>query len=209
MIRLLIADDHNIVREGLKQLFNLMVNIEVAGEAVNGAEVLYAVRKGGFDLLLLDMTMPGINGVELIGRIRAQQPKLPILVLSMHNEPQIVKRALKAGASGYLTKDVDPKRLLAAIHKVAEGGRCVDEAVAESILFDADDGVGPPHGKLSDREFEILKLLVKGQSVGEIAVMLSISNKTVSTHKARLLEKLDLKTNAELVRYALTNGLLE
>lgn len=209
MIRLLIADDHTIVREGLKQLFKLTADIEVAGEAANGTEVLDAVGKGGFDVLMLDMGMPGINGIELIARIRAQHRKLPILVLSMYNEPQIVKRALKAGASGYLTKDVDPKRLLAAIRKVAEGGRCVDEAIAESIVFDATDSAGPPHERLSDREFEILKLLVKGHSVGEIAAMLSISNKTVSTHKLRLLEKMDLKTNAELVRYALANRLLE
>jgi DNA-binding NarL/FixJ family response regulator len=209
MIRLLMADDHAIVREGMKQLFSLTPDIEVVGEAINGGEVLDAVRKGGFDLLLLDMTMPGISGVELIGRIHAQQPKLPILVLSMHNEAQTASRALRAGASGYLTKDIDPKRLLAAIHKVASGGRCLDAAVAESIAFDASDATGPLHGKLSDREFEILKLLAKGQGVNEIAAMLSISNKTVSTHKARLMEKMGIKTNAELVRYALNNGLID
>jgi DNA-binding NarL/FixJ family response regulator len=209
MIRLLMADDHAIVREGMKQLFSLTPDIEVVGEAVNGGEVLDAVRKGGFDLLLLDMTMPGINGVELIGRIHAQQPKLPILVLSMHNEAQTASRALRAGAAGYLTKDIDPKRLLAAIHKVAAGGRCLDAAVAESIAFDASDGTGPLHERLSDREFEILKLLAKGQGVNEIAALLSISNKTVSTHKARLMEKMDIRTNAELVRYALNNGLID
>ena len=210
MIRLLMADDHGIVREGLKQLFNLIVDIEVAGEAVNGGQVLDAVRKGEFDLLLLDMTMPGINGVELIGRIRSQQPKLPILVLSMHNEPQIVKRALKAGADGYLTKDSDPERLIAAIRKVAGGGRYIDSAVAEQMAFEAThgNGAGPLHEQLSDREFEILKQLAKGLGVNEIAAMLSISNKTVSTHKARLMEKMDMKTNAELVRYALNNGLV-
>ncbi len=208
MIRLLMADDHAIVREGMKQLFGLTGDIEVVGEAVNGAQVLDAVRKGGFDVLLLDMTMPGINGVDLIGRIRAQQPKLPVLVLSMHNEPQIVKRAISAGAAGYLTKDIDPKQLLAAIRTVAEGGRYIDAAIASQLVFETTEG-GPPHARLSDREFEILRLLARGQSVSEIAAMLSISDKTVSTHKARLMEKMGLKTRAELVRYSLTHGLLE
>ncbi|MCK9389082.1 MAG: response regulator transcription factor [Sulfuritalea sp.] len=211
MIRLLMADDHGIVREGLKQLFSLVADIEVAGEAINGNQVLDALRKGCFDLLLLDMTMPGISGVELIARIRIQHPKLPILVLSMHNEPQIVKRALKAGAAGYLTKDSDPERLLYAIHKVAGGGRYIDPTVAEQIALDASggNGDGSLHEQLSDREFEILKLLAKGMGVNEIAAMLSISNKTVSTHKARLMEKMDIKTNAELVRYALINRLVD
>jgi DNA-binding NarL/FixJ family response regulator len=208
MIRLLLADDHGIVREGMKQLFNLTTDIEVAGEAENGGQVLEAVRTGGFDLLLLDMTMPGISGVDLIGRLHSQQPKLPILVLSMHSEPQFVKRALKAGAAGYLSKDIDPKRLLAAIRQVAGGGRYLDPALAEQMAFEASPG-GPPHELLSDREFEILRLLVKGNSVSEIAALLSISSKTVSTHKARFMEKMGIKTNAELVRYALTNGLLD
>lgn len=209
MIRLLIADEHSIVREGLRQLFSLTADIEVAGEAVNGAQVLEVVKKGDFDVLMLDMCMLGINGIELIGRVHALQRKLPILVLSMYNERQIVKRVFKAGAAGYLTKKVDLKRLLAAIRTVAAGGRCVDQAIAEAIAFDANDGPGPTHEKLSDREFEILGLLVKGHSVGEIALILSISNKTVSTHKTRLLEKMEMRTNAELVRYALTNGLLK
>ncbi|MCK9389080.1 MAG: response regulator transcription factor [Sulfuritalea sp.] len=210
MIRLLIADDHAIVREGLKQFFTLVDDIAVIGEAENGAQVLNAMRGGGIDLLLLDMTMPGICGVELVSRIRMQDAKMPILVLSMHNESQIVKRALKSGASGYLTKDSDPERLLAAIRKVAGGGRYIDPVVAEQMAFEiAGESHELAHERLSDREFEVLMLLSKGQGVNEIADMLSISNKTVSTHKARLMEKMGMRSNAELVRYAVDNGLLE
>jgi len=210
MTRILIADDHAIVREGLKQLFALDADIEVAGEAVNGAEVLQILREGAFDLVLLDMTMPGVSGVNLISRILAQHGSPPILVLSMHNELQIARRALNAGAAGYLTKDSQPEILLAAIHKVAAGGRFIDPGLAEEMAFEA-SGVDqrPPHELLSDREFHILRLLVRGTSVNGIAEDLAISNKTVSTHKARLMQKMNLSNNAELVRYAVTHGLIE
>ena len=210
MPRLFIADDHTLVREGLKQLFAFADDMTVAGEAESGSQVLDAVRDGGFDLLLLDMTMPGISGVDLIARIRSQETKLPILVLSMHNEPQIVKRALKAGANGYLTKDSDPERLLAAIRKVANGGGYIDPAVAEQMAFDSAGGRREVlHERLSARELEVLRLLAKGLSVNQIADSFAVSNKTVSTHKARLMEKMGIRTNAELVRYAMTNGLVE
>ncbi|MFA7279959.1 MAG: response regulator transcription factor [Sterolibacterium sp.] len=211
MIRILMADDHGIMREGLKQLFALVEDLAVVGEAINGGQVIDAVRKGGFDLLLLDMNMPGISGVELIERVLSQQPKLPILVLSMQNEPQIVKRTLKAGAAGYVTKDSNPDRLLAAIYKVAGGGRYIDPVVAEQLVFEVgnDNGAAPRHEQLTNREFQILKLLANGMGVNQIAAMLSISNKTVSTHKARLMEKMAMKTSAELVRYALNNGLVD
>lgn len=210
MIKLLIADDHAIVREGLKQLFALCPDVSVAGEAVNGAQVLDALRGGGIDLVLLDMNMPGVSGVDLITRIRAHHERLPVLVLSMHNEPQIARRALGAGASGYLTKDNDPETLMAAVRKVAAGGRFIDPALAEMMVFEAGEkGEHPPHEQLSDRELHILRLLVKGRSVNEIAGELSISNKTVSTHKARLMQKLGLQNNAELVRYGIDHGLVE
>jgi len=210
MIRLLLADDHAILLEGLKQLFTLSNDIEVAGEASNGAQVIDLVRQGGFDLLILDMTMPGISGVDLITRIRAHDSKLPILVLSMHNELQIARRALKAGANGYLTKDSDPETLLTATRKTAGGGRFIDPTLAEQMVFN----VTPPdhqqrHEHLSDREFHILRLLARGMSVNDIASDLAISNKTVSTHKARLMRKMDFRSNAELVRYALSQGLIE
>lgn len=209
MIKLIIADDHAIVREGLRQLFALCADIAVADVAVNGAQLLEMLRKDEADLLLLDMTMPGIHGLELIGRIRAQNARLPILVLSMHNEPQIARRALIAGASGYLTKDSDPEVLLAAIRKVASGGRFIAPELAEALAFDAGDGEQrAPHELLSEREFHILNLLIRGRSVNEIADELIISNKTVSTHKARLMQKLNLQNNAELVRYGIDHHLL-
>lgn len=210
MIRLLMADDHGIMREGLKQLFNKVDDIVVAGEAVDGPQVLAALRQDSFDLLLLDMSMPGISGIQLIEQIQLLRPTLPILVLSMHDEPQIVKRALNAGAGGYISKDTnDPKRLLSAIRLVAGGGRYMDPGMAERVIFEASDESALSHTTLSKRELEIFMLLAQGLGVTEIAAKLFISSKTVSTHKARLMEKMDLKTNADLVRYALTNGLVE
>jgi DNA-binding NarL/FixJ family response regulator len=210
MIRVFIADDHGIVREGLKQLFALGGDIAVAGEAGSGSEVLEALRAGGIDLILLDMTMPGISGANLITRLRAHDGCPPILVLSMHNESQIARRALAAGASGYLTKDSDPRTLMSAIHRVAAGGRFIDPVLAEKMVFDSGGaGERQPHELLSEREFDILRSLVRGKSVNEIADELKISNKTVSTHKARLMQKMDFHNNAEMVRYAVEHGLLE
>ena len=209
MIRVLIADDHAIVREGLKQLFALDKHVVVAGEAVNGAQVLEALREGEFDLVLLDLTMPGVSGVSLISRIRAEDASPPILVLSMHNESQIARRALDAGASGYLTKDSRPEVLLAGIYKVAAGGRFIDPSLVDEMVFElGGPGQRMPHELLSDREFHILRLLVGGKSVNAIADELSISNKTVSTHKARLMQKMNFHNNAELVRYAVAHGLI-
>lgn len=209
MIRLLMADDHGIMREGLKQLFNKVCDIVVAAEAVNGSQVLALLKQDRFDLLLLDMSMPEISGIELIEQVRLLRPTLPILVLSMHREPQIVSRALKAGVGGYLSKETnDPEHLLTAIRRVAGGGRYMDPGMAERVLFEAGNEADLPHKALSKRELEIFMLLVQGQGVNKIAAMLDISGKTVSTHKARLMEKMALNTNADLVRYALTNGLL-
>lgn len=210
MIRILIADDHAIMREGLKQLFALSNDIVVAGEAVDGAQVLDILRQGGFDLLLLDMTMPGVSGVNLISRIRSMEDVPPILVLSMHNELQIARRALAAGAAGFLTKDSQPDILISAIMKVAAGGRFIDPVLAEEMVFDANDsGQRLPHEMLSEREFHIMRLLVRGMSVNDVAEELLISNKTVSTHKARLMLKMNFRNNAELVRYAVAHGLVE
>jgi DNA-binding NarL/FixJ family response regulator len=209
MIRLLLADDHALVREGLKQLFALTTDISVAAEATNGAQVLDALRRQPVDLLLLDMTMPGISGPDLITRVVAQEPHPPILVLTMHNEPQIARRALGAGASGYLTKDSDPALLLSAIRKVASGGRFIDPTLAESMVFNNGGAAAEnSHEHLSDREFQILCLLAKGVGVNDIATQLSISNKTVSTHKARLMEKMRFTSNADLVRYAVSKDLV-
>jgi DNA-binding NarL/FixJ family response regulator len=209
MIRLLIAEDHAIVRNGLKQIFMLMPEITVGGEAVNGAEVLERLQQDTFDLLLLDLNMPGISGAELIARVKALHAGLPILVLTMHNEPHVVARVLKAGADGYITKDCEPDVLLTAIRKVAAGQRYVAPELAEKMLFAANlaPTLGPE--QLSQRELQVLRLLTAGHSVNAIATQLNISNKTVSTHKMRLMEKLDLSSMAALMQYAIQNGLLD
>ena len=211
MIRLLLADDHVLVREGLKQLFALTADLHVAAEASNGAQVLDLLRQERFSILLLDITMPGISGPDLIERIRISDNPPPILVLSMHNEPQIARRALRAGAAGYLTKDSCPETLLAAVRKVAAGGRFLAPSLAEALAFEASSSSASntSHEQLSDREFQIFVLLARGAGVNEIAKQLVISNKTVSTHKARLMEKMGFASNADRVRYAVTQGLVE
>lgn len=210
MIRLLMAEDHAIVREGLKLIFALSPDIRVACEAADGAEVLRHVRNGKFDLLLLDMTMPGVSGADLIVRVKATQQDLPILVLSMHNDSQVAAQAFKAGASGYITKNCDPEKLLQAVRKVARGQKHVDPALAQQMAFDA---VFPeqrlPHASLSNRELEVLRMLAMGKSINEIAKQLVISNKTVSTHKMHLMRKMGLSSMAAIVSYAIRHGLLE
>ncbi|MEW6612256.1 MAG: response regulator [Pseudomonadota bacterium] len=210
MIRLLIADDHAIVREGLKQMIALAGDIVVAGEAADGYEVLEQVRRQAFDVVSLDMSMPRLSGVDLIKRIKLERSGLPILILSMHNEGQFAMRALKAGASGYLTKDSDPETLIAAIRKVAVGRKFIDPTLVEEVVFETvlSDGQAP-HGLLSDREFQIFQLIVSGKGLNDIAAQLSLSAKTVSTYKARLMQKLGVSNNADLVRYALKHGLIE
>lgn len=209
MIRLLIADDHAIVRKGLAQLFSLVSDIQVVAEAHNGTQVLETLRETPVDLVLLDMTMPGVSGEELITRIRLHHPQQAILVLSMHDEAQIAQRALRAGATGYLTKDSEPEVLLAAIRRVAAGGKFIAPDIAEQLIFQpAGVSAGPAHEALSNREFQILCLLARGAGVNEIASGLSISNKTVSTHKSRLMEKMGFSSNADLVRYAVSHGLI-
>lgn len=210
MIRILFADDHAIVRGGVKQLLALTDDVEVAGEAVNGAQLMEQLRNGSFDLVLLDMTMPGISGVDLITRIRIRDARLPILVLSMRNEAQLVRRALKAGATGYLTKDNEPETLMAAIRKTAAGGRFIDPLLVEQMVFGMDTpGPDQAQERLSNRECQILSLLARGTSVNQIAGELAISNKTVSTHKARLMQKMNFRSNAELVRYGVAHDLVE
>ena len=210
MTKILIADDHALMREGLKQLFALEKGISVVAEAANGNEVFEARRRVKVDLVLLDMSMSGISGANLISRIHLQQDSPCILVLSMHCEARVARYALNAGASGYLTKDNDPKTLIAAIFKVVSGGRFIDPRLAESLIFDRQEHLQRPlHELLSIREFEIFDKLVRGRGVNEIADELSISNKTVSTHKVRLMQKLNCKNNAQLIRYAVSYHLIE
>ena len=210
MIRLVLADDHAIVRSGLTQIFSLLPDVEVIAEAANGSEVLEILHKHEhIDLILLDLTMDGISGADLITRIKAHRPTLPVLVLSMHNEPQVATRMLRSGASGYITKDCDPEILLAAMRKVAGGGKYIAPDLAEKMVFQVtatDDR--PLHSLLSDRERDVLRMLTQGKVVKEIAEQLAISNKTVSTYKNRLMEKLNISTMADLMRYAMEHGLL-
>jgi DNA-binding NarL/FixJ family response regulator len=208
MIRIVIADDHTIVREGLKQILAAASDFAVAGEAQNGHEVIARVRELDFDVLLLDMSMPGKSGTELIKQVHAEKPKVRILVLSMHEEEQYAVRAIKAGASGYLTKESATAQLVSAIRKVAGGGAFITSSVAEQLALGAmPDSAGPPHRALSDREFQVFRAIVAGKTVTDIAAELNLSVKTVSTHKARILEKMSMHTTADLVRYAIKHGL--
>ncbi|MGD8912528.1 MAG: response regulator transcription factor [Candidatus Thiodiazotropha sp.] len=208
MIKLLIADDHAIVRDGLKQLFNLYDDIHVAAEASSGGEVLEALRNDIFDLVLLDMSMNGVSGLELISHINTRYPKQRILILSMHAEPNIATSALKAGAHGYLSKDSDYSALVVAIRSVAGGGRFLDPALGVRLAFDSRSEESNDLAlNLTEREYSIMQMFVQGMGVNEIAHELSISNKTVSTHKVRLMKKLSVDNNVELVRYAVKHGL--
>jgi len=203
MTRILLADDHKIVRDGLRRILAAQADLEVAGEAANGDEALALVKANEYDVAVLDMSMPGLSGIDLIKRLRIERPKLRLLVLSMHGEDQYAARALKAGASGYLTKDSAAELLVGALRKIAGGGVHIGEAAAASLVATERSS----HRKLSDREFEVLRLLVAGRSPTDVAGQLHLSVKTVSTHKTRMLEKLGLRTTADLVRYALENKL--
>ena len=210
MIKILIADDHTMMREGLKQILGGYSDIQIAGEAANGLETLGKIRQLELDVLLLDLDMPGRSGTELIKQIKDEKPKLPILVLSMHKEDIYAGRVLRAGASGYLCKDGAPAELIHAIRKVVAGGVFITQAAAENLAL----GQIPnrdvlPHTLLSDREFQVFKLIAQGSGITEIAERLSISVKTISTHKTRLMQKMKMENTADLVRYALKNELLD
>lgn len=210
-IRILLADDHALLREVLKLMIERVDDMRVEAEAANGEEAIQTLGKQAFDVLLLDLTMPGLCGHELVEKISRLDSAPPILVLSMHDNPAIVRRALAAGARGYLTKDNSPEILLAAIRKVAGGGRYIDPVLAQALVFDGEPEIAGklPHASLSEREFEIFSLLARGRSVNEIADLLCISNKTVSTHKSRLMEKMAFNCNADLVRHALQHRLVD
>jgi DNA-binding NarL/FixJ family response regulator len=208
MIRVLIADDHTLVREGLRQLLVATPDIRVEGEAANGDEALALLKANEYDIAVLDMSMPGLAGIELIKRVRLEKPRLRVLVLSMHGEAQYAARALKAGASGYLTKDAASAQLVGAIRKVAGGGVHISEAAAAQLVAaGAHTGEAAPHTRLSNREFEVFRLLVQGLGPTGIADRLHLSVKTVSTHKTRILDKMGMHSTADLVRYAVDKKL--
>ena len=209
-IRILITDDHPIVREGLRIILGTYQDMTVVGEAANGIEALHLIPLCNPDVALVDISMPGMSGIELIGRIRAEHPQLPMLVLSMHQEEQFAVRALKLGASGYLTKDCAPEQLAKAIRKVVEGGRYITPGVADALASSIMPAQAEtPHQTLSNREFQIFRMLAGGQSVNDVAHALSLSANTVSTHKRRLMDKLGIDNNAGLVRYAVSHQLIE
>ena len=206
VIRVILADDHTLVREGLRQLLGATADIRVEGEAANGDEALALVKANDYDLAVLDMSMPGLSGIELIKRLRLEKPRLRLLVLSMHGEAQYAARALKAGAAGYLTKDSASAQLVGAIRKVAAGGVHISEAAAAQLVGTPQTDASP-HTRLSNREFEVFRLLVAGRGPTEIAEQLRLSVKTVSTHKTRIFEKMGMDSTADLVRYAVDKGL--
>jgi DNA-binding NarL/FixJ family response regulator len=209
VIRVLVAEDHTIVREGIKQLIGLAKDLCVVGEAANGEQLLETLRQTPCEVVLLDISMPGVNGLEAIPRIRALSNPPAVLVLSMHDEAQMAARALKIGAAGYATKDSDPALLLTAIRKVASGGRYIDPELADRMVFEVGlTDARPAHTLLSEREFSVFERLVRGEGVNEIALQLAVSSKTVSTHKARLMQKLGLHSVADLVKYAVEHKLL-
>lgn len=210
MIRLAIADDHPIVREGLRRIASDDAGIEVTGEASSAAELFRLLDEAPVDVLLLDVSMPGATFVETLRELREKHPSIKVLVLSVHPEDQWAMRALRAGASGYLTKDHSPEQLVRAIRRVALGGKYVSESLAEQLAGMVDNGrTRAPHELLSNREFEVLRALGSGMTVKDIADQLRLSAKTVSTYRVRLLEKMGLKSKADLVRYVMQHELLK
>jgi len=210
MIKVLIADDHPIVRAGLKQILSDAADIEVACEAGDGHELLKLIRKGGISVVLLDITMPGLAGLDALKQIKAETPELPVLVLSVHPEDQYGIRVLKAGGAGYLMKSAAPDLLVEAIRKVHRGGRYVSPALAEKMAFGLQTGAaGLLHETLSDREYQVLCMIASGKTVKAIGDELALSEKTISTYRARILEKMGMKTNAELTHYAIKLGLVD
>lgn len=210
MLRILIADDHPVFRQGLRQILNEASDMVVTDEVSDGLEVLGRVRVGCCDVVLLDISLPGRNGIDILKQLKKERPKLPVLMLTMHPEEQYAIRALKAGASGYLTKESTPDELITAIRKVSAGGKYVSSSLAETLAYELgrmDEKA--PHETLSDREYQIMLLIASGKTVTEIAESLSLSIKTVSTYRSRILEKMRMKNSAELTYYAIKNQLVD
>lgn len=210
MNKILIIDDHEVLRDGVKRIFERQPDLADFGEAGTAQEALRLVREQDWDLVVLDISLGGRSGLEVLPELKQIRPRLPVLVLSMHSEEQFVRRALKAGASGYITKDSPRAELIKAVNKVMSGGRYLSANVAEKLIFDLERDSGrPPQDALSDREFEVLRHLGSGKTVSEIAVVLSLSESTISTYRRRILEKMGMKTNAELIHYAIQVKLVD
>ena len=210
MIRVLVADDHPVVRVGLREILSQQRDIAVLGEAGTGADVLKLVAQKAWDVIVLDVTLPDRSGLDVLKEIKRERPKLPVLILTIASEDQYAVRALRSGASGYLTKESAPEELVQAVRKVVAGGRYVSPKLAERLAVMIDrDAEQPPHDQLSEREFQVFRLLASGRAVSQVAEELHLSVKTVSTYRARVLEKMNLRTNAELTVYAVRNHLVE
>jgi DNA-binding NarL/FixJ family response regulator len=210
MLRILIADDHAIVRQGLKQIVTETQDMVVAGEASNGQELLDKIKEDDYDVVVLDITMPVRNGMDVLRQLRNERPRLPVLILSIHSEEQYASRALRAGASGYLTKESAPDELVVAIRKVSTGGKYVSSSLAEKLACELEIGrEQAPHETLSDREYQVMCMIASGKTVMEIAQELLLSEKTISTYRSRILEKMQMKNNAEVTYYAIKNQLVD
>jgi DNA-binding NarL/FixJ family response regulator len=209
MLRVVVVDDHAVVREGLKRIIADNQNMTVSGEAGNGNEALEVVRKTPCDAVVLDITMPDRSGMDVLKQMHAEHPRLPVLILSIHAEDQYAIRSLRAGAAGYLTKEAAPEKLVEALRKIVRGGKYVSPSLAEKLVFDLDREGKQAHELLSDREYQVLCMIGSGKTVSTIATELQLSVKTVSTYRARILEKLDMANNAELTRYAIKTGLVD
>jgi DNA-binding NarL/FixJ family response regulator len=210
MIRALITDDHAVVRRGLRDLLTDSHQIDVAGEASNAREAMQHVRSGQWDVLILDINLPDRNGLDLLRDLKSERPDLPILILTVCPEDQFAVRALRSGAAGYLTKASAPAELVDAVEKVARGGRYVSPAVAERLaVLVGGECDGLPHESLSEREYQVTRMLASGRTVSQIAVEMNLSVKTVSTYRSRVLDKMGMRTNAELTYYAVRNQLVE
>ena len=209
MIRVITVDDHPVVRRGLKQIITAEQDMQVVGEAENAREALRVIRQTACDAVVLDITLPDASGLDVLSRLKYERPTLPVLIMSIHDEEPYALRVLKAGASGYLMKNSIPEELTRAIRKIAAGGKYISSSLAERLVSELSSPETPLHEKLSDREFQILCLIATGKSLKEIGEALCISGKTVSSYRARILEKMNMKTNADLVGYALQNKLIE
>lgn len=209
-MKILIVDDHAVVRKGIKLILSELDEPVVIGQAGNGSEAMRLIREEPWDMVLLDISLPGKNGIEVLKQIKAEYKKLPVLMLSMYPDDQYALRAIRAGAAGYMTKEAAPDELLQIIARVRKGGRYISPELAEKLLFELEDNADElPHLALSDREFEVLRLIASGKTVSEIAAMLSLSVKTISTYRTRILEKMKMKHNAELTHYAIKHNLVE
>ncbi len=210
MTKILLVDDHEVVRDGIKKIFDEQPETIVFGQAGTAVEALVLARDEDWDVVVLDLSLGARSGLEVLKELNQIRPRLPVLILSMHSEEQYARRAFKGGAAGYITKDSPRTELLKAIKKVSKGGRYLSPTLAETLVFDIERGTDrPPHAALSDREFEVMKLIASGRKVTEIAGILSLSDKTISTYRARILEKMNIKTNAEIIRYAIQNKLVD